>query len=357
MSRVKSRANVWSGVILVGVLAVTASACSSSDGVVFDGRRCASTLDGGVDNDRSSTTAARRTRRPRGGGPTLDHSAPTKSILELAHEEGRLGTFLGLLDTAGLTADVAGRRSVHADRADRRRVQEDGSGDARRDLEEPRGAHASCSTTTSSTDGSPGRPRRRLRADRRGNTIALQATDQFPTLNGQTVIRAGRATNGDDPADRLRAAAGRPQASVGATVSRCAIRVQDGERSARMSGLNSTLGRQRAVGCIVGSAVGDALGAPFEFRSPGEYSARFPQPVHRRHRRDDRQPHVGAGAVHRRHRDGCDRRREPAGLRRHRHRRPTRPVPGVGARRQGRRQPDARGARIVAPAEPMPRAK
>jgi ADP-ribosyl-[dinitrogen reductase] hydrolase len=47
-----------------------------------------------------------------------------------------------------------------------------------------------------------------------------------------------------------------------------------------MSGLNSTLGRQRAVGCIVGSAVGDALGAPFEFGQPGEYSARFPHPVH-----------------------------------------------------------------------------
>ena len=48
-----------------------------------------------------------------------------------------------------------------------------------------------------------------------------------------------------------------------------------------MSGvLRSTLGRQRAVGCIVGSAVGDALGAPFEFGQPGEYSARFPQPVH-----------------------------------------------------------------------------
>ena len=48
-----------------------------------------------------------------------------------------------------------------------------------------------------------------------------------------------------------------------------------------MSGsLKTTLGRQRAVGCIVGSAVGDALGAPFEFGRPGEYAARFPKPVH-----------------------------------------------------------------------------
>ncbi|MEY4391536.1 MAG: hypothetical protein RLZZ544_245, partial [Actinomycetota bacterium] len=35
----------------------------------------------------------------------------------------------------------------------------------------------------------------------------------------------------------------------------------------------------RAVGAIVGSAVGDALGAPFEFGNAGDYSRRFPQPV------------------------------------------------------------------------------
>ena len=35
----------------------------------------------------------------------------------------------------------------------------------------------------------------------------------------------------------------------------------------------------RAVGTIVGSAIGDALGAPFEFGPAGEYSRRFPKPV------------------------------------------------------------------------------
>jgi ADP-ribosyl-[dinitrogen reductase] hydrolase len=35
----------------------------------------------------------------------------------------------------------------------------------------------------------------------------------------------------------------------------------------------------RALGALVGSAVGDALGAPFEFGPPGAYSRRFPQPV------------------------------------------------------------------------------
>jgi ADP-ribosyl-[dinitrogen reductase] hydrolase len=47
-----------------------------------------------------------------------------------------------------------------------------------------------------------------------------------------------------------------------------------------MSALNTTVGRQRAIGCIVGSAVGDALGAPFEFGKPGEYSSMFPHPVY-----------------------------------------------------------------------------
>ncbi|MFI5980406.1 ADP-ribosylglycohydrolase family protein [Streptomyces sp. NPDC051555] len=34
----------------------------------------------------------------------------------------------------------------------------------------------------------------------------------------------------------------------------------------------------RAVGAVLGSAVGDALGAPFEFGPPGAFSARFPTP-------------------------------------------------------------------------------
>jgi ADP-ribosyl-[dinitrogen reductase] hydrolase len=37
--------------------------------------------------------------------------------------------------------------------------------------------------------------------------------------------------------------------------------------------------RQRALGAVIGSAVGDALGAPFEFRGPGEYKSRSPTPV------------------------------------------------------------------------------
>lgn len=37
--------------------------------------------------------------------------------------------------------------------------------------------------------------------------------------------------------------------------------------------------RHRALGAVIGSAVGDALGAPFEFGPAGQYSKRFPAPV------------------------------------------------------------------------------
>ena len=40
-----------------------------------------------------------------------------------------------------------------------------------------------------------------------------------------------------------------------------------------------SLVRQRAIGAFVGAAVGDALGAGFEFDGPGLYTKRFPQPV------------------------------------------------------------------------------
>jgi ADP-ribosylglycohydrolase len=38
--------------------------------------------------------------------------------------------------------------------------------------------------------------------------------------------------------------------------------------------------QERVIGAVIGSAVGDALGAPFEFGPPGAYSARFPTPDH-----------------------------------------------------------------------------
>ena len=43
--------------------------------------------------------------------------------------------------------------------------------------------------------------------------------------------------------------------------------------------MNNPAFRQRALGAIIGSAVGDALGARFEFGPAGAYSKQFPEPV------------------------------------------------------------------------------
>jgi ADP-ribosyl-[dinitrogen reductase] hydrolase len=48
----------------------------------------------------------------------------------------------------------------------------------------------------------------------------------------------------------------------------------------------------RVAGALVGSAVGDALGAPFEFGPPGQFSARFPVPA-----RGSRTEMCGGGSV------------------------------------------------------------
>ena len=50
----------------------------------------------------------------------------------------------------------------------------------------------------------------------------------------------------------------------------------------------------RVAGALVGSAVGDALGAPFEFGPPGQFSARFPMPA-----RGSRTEMCGGGPGHR----------------------------------------------------------
>lgn len=44
-------------------------------------------------------------------------------------------------------------------------------------------------------------------------------------------------------------------------------------------GVMMQVSKQQALGAVIGSAVGDALGAPFEFGPPGAYSNRFPEPV------------------------------------------------------------------------------
>ena len=128
--------------------------------------------------------------------PTSSTIAPTKSILELAQEEGRLGTLLGLLDTSGLTTKLQGTGPftliAPIDDAFKRMdpATLDAISKSPEVLSQLLNYHLVDGPITKADLDSGF-----VQTDE-GTTITLHATDQFPTLNGQTVIRVGRATNG-----------------------------------------------------------------------------------------------------------------------------------------------------------------
>lgn len=47
-----------------------------------------------------------------------------------------------------------------------------------------------------------------------------------------------------------------------------------------MNGIRGKQWTERTAGAVIGSAVGDALGAPFEFGPAGAFSARWTAPLH-----------------------------------------------------------------------------
>jgi uncharacterized surface protein with fasciclin (FAS1) repeats len=178
-------------VILVGLFAMTASACSGSDDATATSVATTTSV---VELTTTTAPAAASTTTVPASTSTV--AAPTKTLLELATEEGRLGTLLGLLDTAGLTATLegAGPFTLIAPIDDAFKKMDPATLDAI-----SKSPEVLAQVLNYHLIGGPV-----LQADldagfvqsTEGSPIALQATDKFPTFNGQTVIRAGRATNG-----------------------------------------------------------------------------------------------------------------------------------------------------------------
>ena len=103
--------------------------------------------------------------------------------------------------------------------------------------------------------------------------------------------------------------------------------------------------RQRVMGALVGSIVGDALGAPFEFRPGGVVHPPVPRARAPGPRRDGRWRRVATGGVDRRHPDVAARRRVTARVRGARRGRLYRRFQAwLAGRAEGRRHPDSRGA-------------
>jgi uncharacterized surface protein with fasciclin (FAS1) repeats len=163
-----------SAVILVSVLALAAAACSS------DSKSAATTAAG--------TTAASTT--------STSLPAPTKSILELGKETGTVSTFLGLLDTAGMTSTLEGTGPFtliaptdaafkKMDPATLDKISK--SPEVLKQLLQYHlieGRVTAKALTAGFIDTLEGSP------------VTLAATSSLPTVNGLTINKAGRATNG-----------------------------------------------------------------------------------------------------------------------------------------------------------------
>jgi uncharacterized surface protein with fasciclin (FAS1) repeats len=164
--------------IVAGLVSLIAVSCSGSDAAAPTTAAPAAT----------TTTAA--------ATPTSSLPAPTKSILQLAKEEGELTTFLGLLDTAGLTETIEGDGPftlVTPTDAAFKKMDPDTLDKISKNPEVLKSLllYHLINGRVTSKDLSAG-----FVTSVEGTTIALQPTDQLPTVNGLIVTRAGRATNG-----------------------------------------------------------------------------------------------------------------------------------------------------------------
>lgn len=149
---------------------------------------------GGSDASTATTTAVPTTVAASTTSTTLP--TPTKSILELAKDEGQLTTLLGLLDKAGLTSTLEGTGPftlvaptdaafAKMDPTTLDKISQ--SPDVLKSLLEYHVVERRITTKDVDAGGV---------VTMEGSTLALQATSNLPTVNGLNVTRGARATNG-----------------------------------------------------------------------------------------------------------------------------------------------------------------
>ena len=180
-------------VVIVAIAVSLAASCGGSSGSAAPATTKA---DGAattaVRSSAASSVASGSTVKP----STSTTAAPTKSILELAHSEGSLSTLLRLLDTAGLTSllNGSGPFSLLAptdaafaamDKATFDKISADTL------LLKSVLQYHVVPKRISTKDIKAGSV-----TTVEGSTVSLKATGQLPTVNGLTISRAARATNG-----------------------------------------------------------------------------------------------------------------------------------------------------------------
>ncbi|MEO8264599.1 MAG: fasciclin domain-containing protein [Ilumatobacteraceae bacterium] len=179
-------------VMLAGLLSMVAAACGGSDS-----SSSPSTI--GLAPTTPTTISAATTTAPTSTDvptPSSTLPPPTKSILELAQGEPTLTTLLHLVDVAGMTTLLQGDGpfTLIAPSNDAFAKMDPDTLD--RITKSPESLTALLNyhlinarvTTQDVTAG--------FVTSAEGSTIALQATTKLPTINGLSVTKAGRATNG-----------------------------------------------------------------------------------------------------------------------------------------------------------------
>ena len=192
MSSMRIRGRV---VVLAGLIAVLGAACGSSD----TSKPTATTLAAAPTSTTIGVTTTVGSTEPSSTAaptPSSTLPPPTKSILELAQGDPTLTTLLHLLDVGGLTTVLEGGGPFTL-------IAPTNDAFAKMDPDTLDRITKSPESLTSLLDYHliPARVTTQdvtagFVTTVEGSTLALRATTKLPTINGQSISKAGRATNG-----------------------------------------------------------------------------------------------------------------------------------------------------------------